>query len=558
MEGQQIKPRVFALSTDWGRPGCNLKYGGVGWYRIINPFEKIGADVHKEGEFRLEIGLAGAQGAEKMKKRGDIWVTKMMDGEDVVQHLLADKEFVGAKLVLDLDDDPFNIDPNHPNYQHFIDRKGLYEYFIHEADHIIVATEEIKKVIKHLNSKITVIPNAIDPEIWKVKRKERKDGKVRIGWFGSASHLVDTPILMEFMDEILAKYPQVEFHLAGMTGKDNQEGRIFNHAGTKGYQEYPQWVADRDLDIAIAPLKDTQFNRCKSNIKWLEHSMLKTPMVLSDVSNYSAVKNYKTGFLAKNKNQWIKYLGWLIENEDKRKEIGEAAYNEVMKNWTIDKQLPKYEAVMERVNPKNITVYTAISNDFDKLIDPKWKGAEAVAFTNQPSEVWETRKPYDKFKDERRNSRIQKLMPHLFFQTEYSIYLDGNIELLVEPQILIDEFLKDKDVAVFRHIGRDCIYAEADAIVGYKKETPQELAPQIKEYARRGTPYHGGLAECGVIIRRHTKEVEQMNEKWWAEYCRFGVRDQMSFPIAFPKENVRFIESSVWRHPYFKFYAHQK
>ena len=313
------------------------------------------------------------------------------------------------------------------------------------------------------------------------------------------------------------------------------------------------------IDIAIAPIKDTQFNRCKSNIKWLEHSMLKTPMVLSDVTPYKMVKHGETGFLAKTTEDWVTYLSLLIENPAERKRIGENAYRSVNQEWLIEKFLPRYERMFEWLTKKPITVYTAISGKFDKLILPtKTKTANYVAFTDQKSEEWVTKRPYGNFNDKRRNSRIQKIMPHLYLDTEYSIYLDGNIELLVEPQVLIDEFLKDKDVAAFKHPGWNDIYSEGEAIVRLGKDTKENIVEQIKEYSKQGVKPDGGHCECGVIIRRHTKEVARMNEKWWAEYCRYGVRDQMSFTKAFPIEKVNQIESKqgVHTHKYFKYHTH--
>ena len=548
------KYRVFGLNTDWGRPNCDGKYGGVGWYRLINPLEKIGADVQR-GKFAIN----GAQSALDMKKRGDIWVTKHIDSMDLINTMIVDKEFTGAKLVLDFDDDPFNLNPDHPAYEAFVSRRPLYEAFIKGADHIICSTNAIKDVIEPLNYRITVIPNAIDPEIWKVKGKKRTDGKIRIGWFGSSSHLADMHLILPVIEELEKKYDNVEFHLVGFADTKVVEGRRFHYPPTKGYEEYPQFVADMSLDIAIAPLIDSQFNRAKSNIKWLEHSMLKTPMVLSDVSPYKeSVDNYKTGYLASGTNQWVKYLSWLIESPEKRKEIGENAYQAVMKDWLIEKQLPKYEKLFKKLMPKNITVYTSLVGGYDELNFPEGD-ANFVAFTDRESKEWEVRKPYDKFKDDQRNSRIQKIMPHLFIDTEYSIYLDANIKLLVEPQVLIDEFLKNKDIAVFKHPGRNNIYEEADAILHWKKETQEALGEQISAYAKRNIkekrkPF---LVECGVIIRRHTPAIEKLNEKWWADYCRYSCRDQMSFPMVFPKNKVNIIQGQITNHPYLEYKNHK-
>jgi len=549
------KYRVFGAVNDWARPGCEGKYGGIGWYRIINPLEKIGAYVVR-GEFRIGT----MKSAISLKKAADIWVFSPMADVEAMTLVRANAMFTGAKLVMDVDDDPFSVDKDHPGYSYHKAHEQDMKFQLQNCDAVTTTTEELKKVLKKYNDKVFVVPNGIDKSIWKLKKpKKRTDGRIRLGWIGSGSHMVDRIVVEKAVKTIMAKYPQVDFYHAGMCLVEGAENREFSFRGTKGYEEYPEFLNGLDLDIAIAPIKDTQFNRCKSNIKWLEHSMLKTPMVLSDVTPYKMVKHGETGFLAKTTEDWVTYLSLLIENPAECKRIGENAYRSVNQEWLIEKFLPRYERMFEWLTKKPITVYTAISGKFDKLIPPtKTKTANYVAFTDQKSEEWVTKRPYGNFNDKRRNSRIQKIMPHLYLDTEYSIYLDGNIELLVEPQVLIDEFLKDKDVAAFKHPGWNDIYSEGEAIVRLGKDTKENIVEQIKEYSKQGVKQDGGHCECGVIIRRHTEEVARMNEKWWAEYCRYGVRDQMSFTKAFPIEKVNQIESKqgVHTHKYFKYHAH--
>ena len=205
-----------------------------------------------------------------------------------------------------------------------------------------------------------------------------------------------------------------------------------------------------------------------------------------------------------------------------------------------------------------ITVYTSLVGGIDKLNDQQnTAGAHFVAFTDQESETWDVRPPYGNFKDPRRNSRIQKIMPHKYIDSEYSIYLDANIELLVPPQRLVDEFLKDKDIAVFKHEYRDDVYQERDACIVRGKDEAGILFEQTTEYAKRGVKDHSGLSECAVIIRRHTPRINELNEQWWAEYCRFSCRDQMSFPIVFPIEEIyQITPCGSWNHPYFKVIHH--
>lgn len=523
--------KVCGYYNDWKRWDGSESYGGVGWYRIINPLSKLG---HKTVG-RYTIG--GPEKALEMKEHGDIWLTKPADSSHFDILMGTARDFTGAKLVVDLDDEPFDINEKHPQYKALKEKSHTVQRLIEIADHIVVATEPLKDSIEKYNPNITVIPNAIDPAIWKVK-KPRKNKRLKIGWIGSGSHLADMPVIIPPMKEILQKY-DVEFHMAGIICDDLGDDRIFHHVGTAGYKEFPQFLAELNLDIAIAPLLDTKFNQCKSNIKWLESSMLGIPMVLSDVKPYSdSVRNYKTGYLASNTAQWVKYLSWLIESPQKRKQIGQEAKKEVLANWTIERQLPKYTSLFEKLMPKNITVYTTLSGKGD--------------IANKDILVYKD--SYTQFKDDRRNSRIQKIMPHLFFDSEYSIYLDSNIELLAKPEELL-VYLKNHDIAVFKHPGRDCIYDEAEACKYLGKEDPLMLAQQVKDYAKKGVLPHSGLAECGVIVRRHTQRINDLNEKWWAHYCRYGARDQISFPVVFPKDEVYFIDKGVTNHPYFKFHA---
>jgi len=554
--------KVAGFITDWLRADGSASYGAVGWYRVKNALEKLGHTVY--GKTHLGGTMENAlKHTVALGEKGNIWFWKPVDNEGIHVFLDTAKHFTGAKLILDLDDHPFVHNEKHPLYEKLVKKRPMMEAMILLSDHIVVSTEPLKQALKKYGKKITVIPNAIDPEIWKVKKAEaRADNIIRIGWIGSGSHLADTHIINGAFNRILAKYPNVEIHLCGFVDNDSSRGeREFHHKPTIGYKEYPQYVADLDLDIAVAPLMDSEFNRAKSNIKWLEHSMLATPMVLSNVTPYKeCVEDRKTGFLAKGEDQWVKYLSWLIEDPLRRKTMGEAAKKKVMAEYLISKQLPKYEKLFNDISEKDITVYTVVSGPAHGLIEEQCTdGATFVAFAPCQSDTWEIRPPYDKFKENRRNSRIQKIMPHLFIDSEYSIYIDSNFRLKVPPQQLIDEFLKDHDVAVFKHGGRDCVYDEVDACVALQKDSPQALSEQAAAYAKIGWPQHSGLAAGAVIIRRHTPLVARWNEAWWAQYCRYSVRDQISFPLAFPLDKINLIEGPmVEKHPYFEFRPHRE
>lgn len=183
----------------------------------------------------------------------------------------------------------------------------------------------------------------------------------------------------------------------------------------------------------------------------------------------------------------------------------------------------------------DITVVTSITDSKDELRDGQEKGnAKFVAFTDFQSNTkeWDVKPAYAKFADPRRNSRIHKILIHQYVDTKYSIWIDGNIRLMIPPEELVELYLKDHDIALWRHPNRDCIYDEAIKCAARGLDDPETIIEQAKKYEDSGYTKHRGLFECGMIIRRHTPKVIEFDNAWWAEYCRHSRRDQISFPYA--------------------------
>lgn len=209
-----------------------------------------------------------------------------------------------------------------------------------------------------------------------------------------------------------------------------------------------------------------------------------------------------------------------------------------------------------------IAVVTCAIGGRDAIRDDQtWGDAKWLAFAPKESATgrWEAVEPYDRFKSARRNSRAPKILAHRFANADYSIWMDANIALKVDPQVVIDEFLKDKDLAVFRHPERQCLYDEAVLCAKARLDDPETIIAQVSRYERQGFGKGRGLAECNVLIRRHTAAVERFDNAWWAEWCAGSVRDQISFPYALDVAGIEpnWIEQAPRAgHPYFDWKPH--
>lgn len=191
-------------------------------------------------------------------------------------------------------------------------------------------------------------------------------------------------------------------------------------------------------------------------------------------------------------------------------------------------------------------------------------GAKFVAYLDGivPSETWEVRQAEMDNPDPNRVAKKYKVLPHKYFpDAEYSLWIDGTIRVIRPIQELIDEYLKDHDIALFSHYMRDCIYDEAMTCGSLALDDPEIISKQIaKYYVRENYPAHNGLAECTIILRRHTPKIAKLNELWWDEISNGSRRDQLSFNFCCWKLNIAYkkMKGTVYSSDYFSYEKHAK
>ena len=90
-------------------------------------------------------------------------------------------------------------------------------------------------------------------------------------------------------------------------------------------------MASLNLDIAIIPLADTEFNHSKSCIKWYEFSSLGVPSLVSNVTPYK--DEIQNNALAYNSSEeFVQMLSDLIEDKNLREHLGNNACEWVKAN----------------------------------------------------------------------------------------------------------------------------------------------------------------------------------------------------------------------------------
>ena len=196
---------------------------------------------------------------------------------------------------------------------------------------------------------------------------------------------------------------------------------------------------------------------------------------------------------------------------------------------------------------QKIETYTAIINSKDK-----------------PRNDIKVFSEYDKFVRANMNAKIYKILSHKFLACDVSIWMDGNIYLLKEPEWYVDNWLKDNDMAVFRHYKSKDLDWELKWIKyvwrSRDRKIYEEAIKQVEEYKKYDIRKEE-MGMGGFIIRRHNEQVVRFNEAWWAEICRWSQRDQLSLPVVlrqFPELKVNRINENILRNPYTRYEQHQQ
>jgi len=173
-------------------------------------------------------------------------------------------------------------------------------------------------------------------------------------------------------------------------------------------------------------------------------------------------------------------------------------------------------------------------------VSVKYDSADYFAFVEEElveDSIW-TPMPLRKFTIDmeyanRRNAKIYKIMPHLFVPGyDYYIWIDATHAVMMEPKKIVETYLKDSDIALFKHPERNCVYDEGSLIQAIKFDRGYNVQSQMIFYQSRSYPEENGLYELPCRIQRNTLEIQTLMLTWWELICKYSSRDQLSLPFA--------------------------
>lgn len=313
-----VNPRMYCVAAE---------AGDRGHHRVRQPF--------------LSMRRAGiAEGAIADKPLTPINMERFGADAIVLQRQLADeqldtmrnnKEFTRAFKVYDLDDylpqPPIHSDLHHatPENVHSTLRKAVAL-----TDRLVVSTDRLADQLASLHQDIRVVPDRLPVDGWENLRSERRMGKKpRVGWAGSASHRGDLAVIADVVRNLAS---EVEWVFLG-TCHDELLPHIHECHDGVSTKDHPKKIASLNLDLALAPLQETLFNECKSNLRLLEYGACGIPVVCTDIISYQGSLPVTR---VKNRDEdWLAAIRMHLGDLDASAKMGDALRDAVMKDWLL-------------------------------------------------------------------------------------------------------------------------------------------------------------------------------------------------------------------------------
>ncbi len=246
------------------------------------------------------------------------------------------------------------------------------------CDAVVCSTPELAAEMRKLTDMkdVRVAPNYVDRAFVNGALAGRRSSeaaqgeKPRIGWAGGVGHSSDLQVL----DDVIQHFgDRVEWRFLGFGTPKSVEAMNQRAGGLEEwrrqfrwdevlpgvsvhpgfpFQDYAKELGKLNLDVALAPLEDNDFNRCKSNLRILEYAAAGFPIIASNVAPYGFCP---VPLVSGSVDSWVNAIETLLmTSREARHNLGEALHDWVLTNHVLENHLEECEAAYL---PKDVSTF---------------------------------------------------------------------------------------------------------------------------------------------------------------------------------------------------------
>lgn len=384
--------------------------GGVGLHRSVGPHLKLDERHGKD----FDVTIEHKPDWSNLKWLSEFDIVNFHKGVyDDMNAFNTALDFCKANnivTIMDIDDF-WEVGETHPLYE--INKRSnsieTTKVNLCKVDYVTTTTPIFAEKIKNFNDNVKVFVNALDPDFMDEMREERETSdRIRFGFVMGSSHGHDMELVRGLSNQLpKAILDKIQFVLCGFdqrgtmhifgpngehatrkilpsenvwydfernitnnykivspeyeefltkTGKAYEDYPLayqesYRRCWTKRVQNYEYMKHYNKLDILLVPLQDKEFNKYKSELKFVEAGMMGVGVMASNYGPYTIGSTMFFGkggtvnpdancVLIDNKKahkEWAKYIKKLVENPEYVKMLQDNMRKHVLENYDLNK-----------------------------------------------------------------------------------------------------------------------------------------------------------------------------------------------------------------------------
>ena len=256
------------------------------------------------------------------------------------------RALANIQLVLQLDDLIDSLPEYHPNQGYDRQRRhAQLNQALGLIDRLVVSTSTLAEAFQHADCPVHVIENALCEQTWAQAMAAQQTtpagqrARLRVGWVGAQQHEGDLRMIKQVVRK---SYQQFDWVFFGMC-PDYLRPFAAEVIPAVPFSQYPQALAAARIDIAVVPLVDNRFNRCKSALKLLEFGALGIPVVASDLEPY---RGSPALLVDERPRSWLDALEALAADRRYAKDLGQQLQRWVLANHRLEDRLHDWRQLL--------------------------------------------------------------------------------------------------------------------------------------------------------------------------------------------------------------------
>lgn len=328
------RPRIMAFP---------FNQGAIGHYRVIEPLREL---THAA---MIESTLLPSHDAssdtfipnrfEMNKSRPDVLFMHLTLNDEFYEFLKRIKAETTIFVVFSIDDLVTSLPSKNAS------KKKLHKDMRHRlgrtlalCDRVVASTQPLADALSLYCEDIKIIPNCIDLARWEtIEAQPQTSKKLRVGWAGGQYHSGDLDIISDVVKETAA---EIDWIFMGMCPEELKP-YIHEYHDFSSFHDYPEKLANLQLDLAVAPLEVHPFNESKSNLRLLEYGMLAWPVICSDIYPYQT-NNPPVTRINNSSADWLDAIRAAIAHPESLQREGQALRSWVLNNYVLEQHREKW------------------------------------------------------------------------------------------------------------------------------------------------------------------------------------------------------------------------